>query len=419
MIRRYWDELQRLRESALSRAKQFLKSWNRQRTWSVVRGVGLVVGLVTAEFLFFHHALGLASEQLALFAKGYHAILTFGYRPLTPRYSAIVTLKPKPVSALGICAVRARINHVLDELRKYEPRAIVFNFTLDAARTLSCPVETNRLLDTVQKTCSRMPITFAYEIRGGRIVEFDSVEPLGKYCSDGYSNTKERLDIRELPLEYRIGPRAAASLSWAAAQLVDPEIQNHPRLDTRGRRSDQFYAAIFLEEEFSNYAISESELSSSTGVRDLNALFRGRVVVVGDESTFIETNAGPVRGYLLQASYIEALLDGRILKRVPWCIEILLSLLFWYAIESAVSPGRAAVRMMLGLICFAIFDVVAVHVFGYYSDFVLISLVGFFIWGVSHIPHSGGIRDASHLCGTDSGSQPDRGRQPACPSAEQ
>jgi len=68
----------------------------------------------------------------------------------------------------------------------------------------------------------------------------------------------------------------------------------------------------------------------------VRGLVRGRVVVVGEDVADYdrhETVVGDLPGYILQANYIESLLDDRLIRPVPEVLNVLAGLMFFVAFE--------------------------------------------------------------------------------------
>jgi hypothetical protein len=333
---------------------------------------------LSLEGFFFHEYLGVPAEKISVVAKTYQTILTAGYRPTMPRYCTIVRMAPR-TRLQSICGTRARLKEVLDEIVRYRPRAIVAAVSLQEG--IECK-ETDQLIRAAQDACVVIPVIFGHEFEYSQGVIVGpagaSIVPGQKsHCGMGHTNAER--DFRILPVITNGVGQQYPSLSFKAAQMIDPTV-----LWDRVQASGPLYTSLFTDKDFQRYIISESELLDHVPPRPMADFFRGRVAVIGfEDERPVETNVGPVSGHILHAAYIEAFLDGRVLLSVPGWIYWAIALIFWSTVEliqERRGPWVALRAIAVGFISLLSLSLLMVHFAGYYSDFPTISFANLFVW---------------------------------------
>ena len=156
----------------------------------------------------------------------------------------------------------------------------------------------------------------------------------------------------------------------------------YPRLATLLNTDAYPYIGFIHPEKFCRFAASAvlgvKNLGSndhvgpcpvdSRGRADLQYM-RSKVVIVGEQSHDLDTHlsvVGPVPGFIMQANFVEALLDNRYFKPVPWLDYVMGVVMFatvtlititlhdtpWIALALITLSIMAAVSLLLVLILF-------------------------------------------------------------------
>src|SRR5262249_55662062 len=85
---------------------------------------------------------------------------------------------------------------------------------------------------------------------------------------------------------------------------------------------------------------------------------------------------GEAPGVVLQASYLEAILDGRIVKKIGETWQILAALAFWCVVETRRTIRSKTAAFLLLLLGVAALNLLIVTFLGYYGDFTSVSMAG-------------------------------------------
>jgi hypothetical protein len=112
----------------------------------------------------------------------------------------------------------------------------------------------------------------------------------------------------------------------------------------------------------------------------VKSLFRGKVTVIGelDYSDYHSTVVGNTPGYVLQANYVESLLDDRLILPVPEWVDLLTGLGIFLLYERFFDSfrGYRSVLAVLGLFIFTTLIVyLAVNLLGYYLNPAFFSIL--------------------------------------------
>ena len=220
-------------------------------------------------------------------------------------------------------------------------------------------------------------------------------------------------DTRKLPLDWPVyrdlesveseQPQRQSTLALAAADLYDPQLRSYPALQRLLKKHEFPFTTFLTEDEIGSLSPSELVCAGKSppdwraceGRIPQNASLqklRNRIVLIGEESLkdAHDTPIGRVPGVVLQANYIESLLDDRYLLPSPWLLQLAMTLLGLVLIDVIVdwfAEGKtfferwrvlialeAIFRFFLGLLlamaCFSIVDFLiydlAIVQFGYY-----------------------------------------------------
>ena len=342
------------------------------------------------EGFFFHEYLGLPAERLSVIAKVYQQLLTLGYRPTIPRSSTIVTILARDPHE-SVCGVRRRLQGAIKQVLLHSPRGILVAVTLQDG--IICPNgETAELMNTVQGACAstetgRIPVVFGHDFvyEAGHAIRIagESIVPIGRDSKCGIGHTATEPDFRRLPLELEVMGQWYPSLSWRAVELLDDSLVTGNHAIASGLKwHSSLYTSLFVEKDFEKFRVSEDALYSSN--MDLDGLLRGRFVVLGMESERpASTNIGQIPVHVLHAAYLEAYLDGRVLRNVSPFVYWGLAVVFWTLVE-VLQQRRGLLWAFLaiagGFIFMLVVTVLLVHFVGFYSDFPTISMAGLFAW---------------------------------------
>lgn len=307
----------------------------------------------------------------------YQQLVTAGARTTAPRYTTIVDIRPgvepDSVTLLNICNQRRFVARLVELISAARPSVIVLDKYFGPATCALPSPETEQLRGAIAST-----------IRGGTpVVIGRQLDPQNLKVSaglplatgdatpiEGFINLHD--DNRRLSLRW-VGKVSAdwlelPTLAVAAARAHRPDVIDHRRLRQAYDRYSYPYVSFLSEEQFGPYRISaidlmcgsgrrETDWSSCTGDRGLLQRVRGRVVVIGDNTTQQDQHSsviGRVPGVLLQANYIEAILDERVFEAVPRWLELLLGILVAIVIEYVVvtSTGPWALLPRLFVVAF-------------------------------------------------------------------
>jgi hypothetical protein len=154
------------------------------------------------------------------------------------------------------------------------------------------------------------------------------------------------------------GPSNRVTLSMAAAQKYDLSPQAKARFEELLRQERHPYTSLIPQQEFPDYSVIDLICGHSyapginwkdrcTPPHSASGVLKGHIVVIGEYSpgdTF-HTELGTTPGVVLQANYIESLLDDRYFKPFYKWGEIGIGLLWfaavWVIFERTESPLRA------------------------------------------------------------------------------
>jgi CHASE2 domain len=175
----------------------------------------------------------------------------------------------------------------------------------------------------------------------------------GKYFA--YGLDRLNYDTRKVPIYWptfdsaeQVGqaPRMFPTLAAAAAAATHPELTGQYPLDNKSIDVEHPYTSFIPPETWHPIAaldlICGNHEQSWRQCQDFDLTpeqltrLRGRVVLVGfDDPPYDihESVVGEILGPILQANYIEALLDQRYLKPAPRIIQLIISIIWVWTIE--------------------------------------------------------------------------------------
>jgi CHASE2 domain-containing sensor protein len=227
-------------------------------------------------------------------------------------------------------------------------------------------------------------------------------------------------DNRKIPLEwlvYQSRSDLAAldhhtvvlpTLSLVAAEQVDPNLSGEGKIKHLLSRGEHPYTGFLSQNEIPTFSaldlVCGPQFSSSSDWQRCelsdykNQTIRNHIVIIGnstDDHDIDPSVIGLVPGVVLQANYIESLLDDRFLKPVPlfWNILINLSAAFLIGFlflatssqKHGVSPERLAVAsLFIALFLWILSYLIALHV-GYYLAIWFPGLYVLALWAHSRL----------------------------------
>lgn len=347
-----------------------------------------------------------------------------------------------PGTADAVCDRRVTESQILRQLREIRPKLIVLDYWLDPQSCLKSSA-TRELLDELQVTSAHIPIVIAQGTytEGDLKSRFPSVFRQTQRCglvqnevvTMPYLPVSARItsglatlnaDNRKVPISWPAYPsikvfgvncepfesrrelRWTNGLSIAAAEAYGQHydratlnrVEEIKRMCSGSKSDCRHPFSSFLNEEnfiilsandLDNPIEEQTQIAKSPTEERLKynreaAKLRDKVVIIGFESgdeDMHDTVIGKVRGAVLQAEYVEAILDGRIFMPIRWWSEALIGLI-WFAFLvipywgwSTSHPIRAIfATVLLAVVPWVVLRNVVIPKYRVYPN-VLISLV--------------------------------------------
>jgi CHASE2 domain-containing sensor protein len=354
----------------------------------------------------------------SLFDAGvvYQRLVSAWPRHLVPRYVAVVnidyTRDPLSSSLHNICEQRNFMADLVAAIAERGAALIVLDKYF-LAHGCNKPASTERLRESVAAVSKRVPVVVGafiehtepqFDSYGNDVWETEkTVEFEGGGIGEGLINVER--DKRRLPLGWPVFTTHPAGewrhgLALEAAQRYDALLfEKYPVLSTIAYSHSNPYVSLIPRSQFAEFRAGEVLCAWSGLVekpaqcKDLVApkvqpeYLRGRVVVVGETHKMDEhaTAIGRMPGFILQANYIEAILDDRYYKPVPWWIDYAIGFLFFLAIEAALRQQSAlrGIASLVGVVAMMLVLLsLTVRYLGYYLNPVTVSV---FILGIKLI----------------------------------
>jgi CHASE2 domain-containing sensor protein len=347
-------------------------------------------------------------------ARGVYQYLVASWpRRLVPRYTVLVEIDPEAdptaVSLHNVCEQRPFLARLITALAEHDPAIIVVDKFFMASRCKSGHAGTAALQNAIATVAGRVPIVIGMRIddRGPPSTgqgEFAWPIVNGVSFPDAAKLTEAVINIdvdsRRLALGWRIQrdgqpePEWRSALALQAAQVYDSKLlTKYPALQQLIANAQHPYLSVIPRAGFTSYLAGDILCASpkvlSAGAHegcvgyksrtnDLEYL-RGRIAIVGEVNPDVDVHfavIGQVPGFVLQANYIEALLDERYFKPVYHWVDYLIGFLFFVAIEAALHQ-RSALRSLGYLIAvigvtFLLLFLTVRHL-GYYVNPVTVS----------------------------------------------
>jgi len=291
------------------------------------------------------------AKRIEHFGTFYQWQMSLVPRPLESHYVCLLDFG----SRQGNCDTRRRIAEALPKLVAARPAMIVSDIGFTTANCKDEPDTTERLVKALREASETTPLVLpdptvsldemgdrrAEEMRAQGLGDNDllAMEPVPIPDASGieYGVIELNGDRRKVPVRWPVRATPGAplmfrdSLSFAAAKLYR---RNFP---DQGRRLDELAAAgchpftsLLGEADFSAVPVEKIAAESSI------AKLRGRIVIIGfgDEgSDRWSTYVGRLPGYVLQANYLEALLDARAYRPVSLVNQLLIGAVWFGVVE--------------------------------------------------------------------------------------
>jgi len=280
----------------------------------------------------------------------YQATLTAGWLKPGRSFTAVVELNPRRDERLRsltlnmVCEQRGFLAKLIGRIADEQPEVIVLDKYFGPASCPRDPADTIALREAIDLATQAAPHPVRVVV--GLSVSRRSGEPQPNpslfddaAVDQGIVNIHH--DVRRMalrwcgrvdPVEGLTRPAGCETLALRAARAYRPTIVRENQRGLRdllvaGRHP---YISFIPPEDFCQFdVLGDATLRvnnedvckrTSDGPRTGLGYLRGRIVLVGERSStdMHDTVVGPVSGVFVQANYIEALLDRRYFRPVPW-----------------------------------------------------------------------------------------------------
>ena len=388
----------------IATAKTLLKDLKRPKFW--VPFVLACVVVLAAELLIDHlveyeELPGIT--QSVFNATGLYQRILAAPRSPVARYTTVVEIDPQKDPAVfglqDICAQREMITRLLYIMAKALPNEIVIDKYYGIHKPGPCAKD-QELIEAIKNLRNyNIPVIVGRRIADEPIVqgsetryfllpamEFDdpmsclqqSTDPKHP-CLEGVVNLSK--DTRKLPLEWMLFPSRAYAekgegrawhdtIALTAARAYDDKLlENYPRLAHFLDVGLHPYVCFIKPSKFNPILAGQllksdpqvdTDATTSTLPRLSSEMKRlsGKIVLIGEINPDMDSHAsvvGKVPGLYLQANYVEALLDDRYYRPVPW-LDYVLTFLILVVLELIliVFKGRYWVMSLLILALFVV-----------------------------------------------------------------
>ena len=333
------------------------------------------------------------SQKLSEAPFGYQRVTTSSHRPPRAHSVKIISLakgqEPDDIFAPHLCRQRVFISKLLERVESFHPAVIVIDkyFSLEGCEEKE-PNE--RLRNSV--ATSPVPIIIGLQTLTGRQIERDErftaaeKKAIGATClmlapyfkfddrsfrsTVKYGLTRLNQDTRKIPLQWSVygepadldrgTPSSMATLSLATAEQFEQGMPHARVLDELLSQGNHPFTGFLREIP----TISATEVLcgkkpwtdpnwENCQGKDLPADdgLQSRIVIIGEfgnEIDLHESVIGEISGVVLQANYVESLLDDRYLSPVNKWISLLVNLLWVVIVELCFAYSSSPKR---GLFC--------------------------------------------------------------------
>jgi len=182
-------------------------------------------------------------------------------------------------------------------------------------------------------------------------------------------------------------PTPKDALALAVAKKRDPRITN--KMNEHFNNDDSLVGAFLEIKQFENFSATQILCGRQASAYNeaqckaaplLGIDLRGRIVLIGQYSNTDthETVMGPMPGFLLQANYIESLLDDRFYRMMGKWWEVLLAIVCLVLVDITIEAKhhRGAVYSLAGLVFLWGLAHLSILEWGYYFTFWFPAAIG-------------------------------------------
>jgi hypothetical protein len=308
----------------------------------------------------------------------YQRIVATANPPTEPRYTAILELDRRGAGIGDTCGRRARLAAALGAAAALRPKAIVIDEYLSEACSGN-PESTRQLAAVLAEAAGSMPIVVGRKIGRGMTKPTDPGEvpvPILDRMAESLLVPDVRsaianvdVDNRKVPLGWYVLDPNTGDEDWMGSlALVGAQASRNDLLE-----ADQTLAGLKLGDEIRNPYVSfltrdrydsgarvlasallceDRPEAECQGLREQAARrLGGKVVVVGVEDEDTDTHhsaVGTIPGFVLQANYVEALLDRRYFVPARWWVEYAVGFLVFLLLQVAVTSQHESIRRATG-----------------------------------------------------------------------
>jgi hypothetical protein len=305
----------------------------------------------------------------------YQRFATAGYRKPRPHFVRLVVLSktsvPKEVLA-SPCRKREFVSTVLRRVASLSPALIVldFSYSREVCRIGDDADGTTKLQDAIRDVSQHIPIVIGadsqteHELRMNKDQDLPSLKEKGFTSRDqildplkllfdannvSYGLYRLDCDTRRIPIFWWVYPDKAAvmnrdsrvrepTLAYSAASQYDRDLST--ALRTIISKDEHPFTSFVPESKFrpvpAMLLVCGHELRAAEdwrnctadfGKADVDSLKGGKIILIGENSEYDQHESvfDEVPGYILQANYIEALLDDRYFRPIWPLAELCLA----------------------------------------------------------------------------------------------
>lgn len=338
-----------------------------RRLWLWIVYLAVVVSLVLIHYRgeIFESGCGTVSWTAKLW---HQRLCRAGHRQPRSHYVTLVTLTPGPEPVSDYCQGRRFMASLLLRLRDLQPSLIALDKWY-LPGYCNDPSATAALQDSINQVSQKIPIILAQSSDTYQELRANNDPHLSVWEKLGYGPDDQALDETDISVDGRHSqlalPRLACNnwqiplrmtvyppldrpgqstrqatpmdpLALAVASKRDPRII--PVISSHIDHHDNLVAALMEPKEFMTFSASQILCGQDSSRYDETKCknsplpdidLHGRIVLIGQYNSkdTHDTVVGPMPGFVLQANYIESLLDDRYYRTMGTVPEILLAIL--------------------------------------------------------------------------------------------
>jgi len=373
----------------------------------------------------------LAAERLFELSGVYQLLVTGGPRKPVQKFTMLVDIAARNDRyysslfdrVIDPCERRKALGDLIDRIASASPAVIVLDAQFARNQCRADSEQTAHLQATIGRVSGTTPFVLGRKLdRSERALIPTLAFPVtpGQSIHEGLLHLDP--DTKKLPLKWAVvmdSASAAKTFGWAfmdtlalkAAQAYDVRLlQKYPRLqefvnekNTPTGDASHPYVSFLKPEQFTSYAagalLCGQNYATATKVDaaercegDPAALrsLRGKIVVVGasDESDAYLSPVGEVYGFVLQANYIEALLDQRYFTPASEPLNYLFGFAMFAAILFSLrepNPAKRVAMFVATIVAAYLLVYFLVMFLGYYLNPALLSAAWLAITIAHHV----------------------------------